>query len=453
MKRPLLCAVALAWLLVPLSAAAGSLLIEGVTVLDGSGAPAIEGASVLVEGERIARVQRGTLDAPGARRIAGGGGFLVPGLMDVHVHLAGGTRVGKDGLRKADADESRGIHALHSYLYSGVTTIYDAGNNPEFIFGLREREREGRIVAPRILATGGIVTYPESHGAFEGATLVTDWPGARPAVDAHLARGPDLVKFTYEERGWGLRPMIPRLPLPLLRRLVEYYNDRGVRSTVHVSGESRAREAIYAGVDTLAHPVIQGPVSDAFVRLMAARGTPMASTLTIGENYSRLAEHPEFLDEALYAATVPPEERRQLLEVDRPRYAADQWTWWMKLMTPVAQENLRRIVAAGGIVALGTDQSSGPAVHRELELLVAGGIPPLEALRIATLNAARFLGREATLGSIQEGKIADLLLVEADPREDIRNLRRIVQVVKAGQLVDRAALALPVNTRGRKARP
>ncbi|MFM7785755.1 MAG: amidohydrolase family protein [Gammaproteobacteria bacterium] len=259
------------------------------------------------------------------------------------------------------------------------------------------------------------------------------------------------MKFTYEERGWGLRPMIPRLPLPLLRHLIEYYNEHGVRSTVHVSGESRAREAIYAGVDTLAHPVIQGPVSDAFVKLMAARGTPMASTLTIGENYSRLAEHPEFLDEPLYAATVDAAERRQLMEVDRPRYAADQWTWWMKLMTPVAQENLRRIVAAGGIVALGTDQSSGPAVHRELELLVAGGIPPQDALRIATLNAARFLGRDATLGSIEEGKIADLLLVEADPRADIRNLRRIVQVVKAGVVVNRDALQLPVNA-GSKAR-
>lgn len=453
MRRSLLPGLLLALWLMPPGAGAASLLIENVTVLDGSGAPAIEGASVLVEGERIARVHRGTIGASVTQRIDGAGGFLVPGLMDVHVHLAGGTRVDKEGLRKAAVDNARGILALHSYLYSGVTTIYDAGNNPEFIFGLRERERAGRLVSPRILATGGIVTYPGSHGAFEGATLVDSWPQAIPSLDAHLARGPDLVKFTYEERGWGMRPMIPRLPRPLLRHLVEYYNDHGVRSTVHVSGELRAREAIYAGVDTLAHPVIQGPVSEAFVRLMAARGTPMASTLTIGENYSRLAEHPEFLDEPLYAATVDATERRQLLEVERPRYAADQWTWWMKLMTPVAQENLRRIVAAGGIVALGTDQSSGPAVHRELELLVAGGIPPVDALRIATLNAARFLGRETTLGSIHEGKIADLVLVEADPREDIRNLRRIVQVVKAGQLVDRAALQLPVNAKARERSP
>jgi imidazolonepropionase-like amidohydrolase len=96
-------------------------------------------------------------------------------------------------------------------------------------------------------------------------------------------------------------------------------------------------------------------------------------------------------------------------------------------------------------MALGTDQSNGPAVHRELELMAGGGVPPLNAIRIATLNSAVFLGRERDLGSIEEGKIADLVLLNADPLADINNMKRIDLVIKNGQIVDRSKLDLPVN--------
>ncbi len=117
----------------------------------------------------------------------------------------------------------------------------------------------------------------------------------------------------------------------------------------------------------------------------------------------------------------------------------------MKVMTPVCQENIRKVDAAGGIIALGTDQSGGTAVHRELELLVAGGIPTMNAIRIATLNSAIFLGRERDMGSVEEGKIADLVLLDANPLDDINNAKRIDMVVKGGHIIDRSKLDLPVN--------
>ena len=338
-----------------------------------------------------------------------------------------------------------GITALHSYLYSGVTSVFDCGNDPDHIFGLRADERSGKIVAPRIFATGGIVTYPGSHGSFEGATLVDSWPEARPLLDEHIARSPDVVKLTYEERGWGARPMIPRLPQELMEKIIEYYNDRGIRTTVHTSGETRAREAIYSGVDTLAHPIIQGPVSESFARLMGAKKIPMVTTLTIGENYSRLAEHPEYLDQPLYRATLQADEIERLKTEVQRDYDESSWTWWMKIMTPIAQENIRQVHAAGGRLVLGTDQTIGPAVHRELELIVAAGIEPLAAIRIATLNAAEFLGRSADLGSIEVGKLADMVLLAADPVADIDNAKRIEAVIKNGAIIDLAKLDLPVN--------
>jgi imidazolonepropionase-like amidohydrolase len=431
------------FLLVPiLHAQQSSIAIENVTLIDGTGRPAKPNTCVLVTGNRITTVAPCPIPVPaGARRINGTGKFLIPGLMDVHVHLRGGG--GFDA--KERLNERVGVRHLHSYIYSGVTTILDVGNNPDFIFALREEERTGKIVAPRVFAAGGIVTYPGSHGSGPFATLVDSWPQAIPKLDAHIARHPDMLKITYDEHGWGTRPMITLLPIDLMQHIIEYYNDRGVRSTAHASSEIRAREAIFAGIDTLAHPIIQGPVSDGFVKLMSARKIPMASTLTIGEGYSRLAEHPEFLDQPLYRATIEPEEIRRLKTEENAKQKENRWAWWMKIMTPVAQENLKKINAAGGVIALGTDQSLGPAVHRELELLVGGGITTLEAIRIATLNSAIFLGKAREMGSVAEGKLADLVLLDANPLEDINNAKQIDMVIKDGQIIDRGKLDLPLN--------
>ena len=130
----------------------------------------------------------------------------------------------------------------------------------------------------------------------------------------------------------------------------------------------------------------------------------------------------------------------------RARARENGRTGWMKVMTPIAQENLRRLHAVGkDIVVCGTDQFSGPAVHRELELLVEGGIPPADAIVTATRNAARFLGRLDDLGTIEPGKLADLVLLDADPTVSVDHLKRIVTVIKGGQIVDRLALDLPVT--------
>ena len=428
------------------NSAQAELLISNVTLIDGTGRPAISGASVLVENDRISRISREPLSAGNdVTLIDGTGKYLIPGLMDVHIHLRGGVEVTKDGLTTGSEDYAEGIQALHGYLYSGVTSVYDAGNLPDYIFGLRAMERSGEIKAPRIYAAGGILTYPGSHGSGPGAYLVDAWPDAIPVIDAHIERRPDMVKMTLEERGWGARPMITLLPVDLMKELTEYYNDHGIRATVHVSSELRARQAIYAGVDALAHPVIQGPVSDQFVQLLAAKKIPVATTLTIGENYSRLAEHPEFLDQPLYRAVLDADEIEDLQTAGSAKWQKETWTWWMKLMTPVAQENIRKIHAAGGVFALGSDQSSGPAVHREMELLVDAGISPTDVIKIATLNAARYLGVADQLGSIEEGKIADLVLLNGNPLDDINAAKQIDSVIKAGEVVAREELELPVN--------
>jgi imidazolonepropionase-like amidohydrolase len=423
-----------------------TLLFEHVTLIDGTGRPAKADSCILTAAGKIERVGACPISAPpGAQTIDGRGKFLIPGMMDVHIHLVGGRGSAQANNAARPGGDQTAIRALHSYLYSGFTTVLDLGNTPDFIFRMRDLERSGKIVAPRILAAGGVVTCPGGHGSGAGATLVESWPQGKSALDAAIARQPDMVKITYDEHGWGTRPMIPLLPVDLMEQVIRYYNLHGIRSTVHISNEIRAEEAIFAGVDTLAHPVIQGPISDSFVRLMRAKLIPEATTLTIGDSYSRIAEHPEFVDTGLYRDTMEPAEAQRIKTTESAAQKENRWAQWMRVMTPVAQENVRKLDAAGAIMALGTDQSSGPAGHRELELITGGGVPPLNAIRIATLNAARFLGRERDLGSIEEGKIADLVLLDADPIANINNAKRVNLVVKNGEIIDRSKLDLPVN--------
>jgi imidazolonepropionase-like amidohydrolase len=433
------------------SARAEGWAIEHVTLIDGLGHPAQKDMTVVVEGDRISAVGPSQLAAPprDAHRIDGRGRFLMPGLMDVHIHLRGGVDDPKD----AAAARAAAVPALAGFLYAGVTTVYDAGNQADVILPLRADERAGRILSPRIFATGNLITYPGSHGAAMAVT-VSDFEKDKAKLEKQLAeQQPDVIKLTLEEEGWGARPMIPLLPVPLMEEIIRWYNLHGVRSTVHVSSELRSEEAIYAGADSLAHPVIQAPVSDSFVKLMAAKKIPFASTLTIGENYSRLVEHPEFLDQALYVATFSAADRQALKTKVREEYRTRLWTAWMKLMTPVAMENIRKVHDAGGIVALGTDQSSGPATQRELELLAAAKIKPLEILTIATHNGAVLLGKADQLGSIEPGKLADLLMLSADPTADVENVKQIVFVMKAGQLVDESKLPLAGGPRPRRFTP
>lgn len=417
------------------------LVIRGVTLIDGTGRASVAGASVVIDGNKIKTAGAGVQAPAGARTIDGAGKFLIPGMIDAHVHLRGGRGAGASA-----ADQEReGIRALHSYLYAGVTTVFDAGSRPDYIMGLRAKEQSGAIVSPRILATGGTVASPNGHG---GPYNVEAWPGDRKLLDDHLATKPDLAKIGQDEHGWGTRPLINQLPVDLLEKIIRYYHSKGVRVIIHTSNEHNSLEAIYAGADTLAHPIIQAPMSEQYVKMMTVKRVPTVSTLTIGDNYSRLADHPEFLDQPLYQDTIEAAERQRLKTEESAKQKENRWASWMRVMTPVAQDNMKRLNDTGkDIVAAGTDQSSGPALHRELELLVGGGISPADAIVIATRNAARALGRLEDLGTIEAGKFADVVLLKADPTTDINNAKLVDTVIKNGQIIDRSKLDLPVNRR------
>jgi imidazolonepropionase-like amidohydrolase len=426
------------------AAPAETYTFEHVTVIDGRGSPPRPDTSVVVEGDRIASVIA-TRISPPARGVVidGRGKYLIPGMIDAHIHLRGPVPGVKTDSRAAEA-------ALASYIYEGFTTVADLGNQPEVILPMRAAERAGRIQAPRIFAAGNLLTYPGSKSD-ELAIRISDFEKDKGLLDQHIAeQQPDFLKLTYDENGWAGQPMQPLLPPALMGQIIQYYNARGIRALVHVTSERRSLEAIYAGADGLAHPVIQGPVSASFVKLMAAKKTPFATTLTIGDNYSRLVETPEFLDRADYATAFSAADRQVLRTAIRARYRGELLTAWRKLMLPTDEQNIVKIVNAGGVAALGTDQSSGAAAHREMQLLVMAGLKPAQVIQIATFNAAVFLGKSQELGSIEVGKLADLVLLNADPLAEIDSTEDIALVMKNGTVLDESRLPLAGGSQPRR---
>ncbi len=442
-----LCALTLLHLVVG-GVAAQTVSIENVTVIDGTGAPPLPNATVLIEGDRIAAVSAQPLVAPSAaRRIDGAGKYLIPGLIDTHIHLAGGRQgMVTEGRRALTMDLDTGIETLHGYLYSGVTSLYDSGNHAQFIFRLRADERAGRIVSPRIFATGAVVSFPEGYASGVGAVTVGSWADIAQ-LDELLAMEPDMVKFILDPQGWGLNTLKPSFPPDLLKRLVRYCQARGVRTTVHVSSEEHALQAMDAGVNALAHVMIRGRINDSFARVVAARRIPLSTTMTVYHNIARIAQEPEMFDAPLFVATLDAAERERQKTTERQRYIRSGMSGMFNVLVPFMRENIAKLYAAGAVLAAGTDRTFGPTLHQELATLVEAGVRPIDAIRMATLNAAVYLGREQDLGSITRGKLADLVLLDADPSVDIGNAQVIHAVLKAGVVIDRTQLRVPANAR------
>jgi imidazolonepropionase-like amidohydrolase len=419
----------------PLSAQ--SLLVKNVTLIDGTGAPSVVGASVLVEDGRFAKVANGDITAsPGATVVDGTGKFLMPGIIDSHIHLPGG-RAGA-GNREMVIDRPFGLKSLAAYLYSGVTAFYDSGNNAEYIYQMREDERAGRILSPRIYATVSLIAPPEGHGCCAGGTVVNDYEDGVKKLDALFKMKPDLLKFTRERRGMGpVGRNIPLLEQDLMNKLVAYAHENDIRTTVHVSELALARESIEAGADAFAHTVYLDEANKDFADIVADRGIILSTTMT------RIEADTSFLDDPLFVATIPEDARREIRASER--FNGSPYTGWLSSLRPAIMKNIKTLHDAGVILAMGTDRSLGPFPHQELRVIVESGISPIEAIRMGTLNAAAYIGVANEIGSIEEGKLADMLLLNADPTVDISNTMEIHSVYKGGVWIDRAALDVPAN--------
>ena len=472
MARRLVLALACALLLArPVPAAEPALAIVGATVIPGfnpgtgTGAGPLADATVVVEGARIAALGAAAAVAvpAGARIIDGRGLWLIPGLIDAHVHLANSaglysspSNLDLRAIRDYQTDELARVRAalpatLLRYLASGVTAVVDRGGPA---WSLEIRALADTVPAPRVALSGPMLaTYRQA--AFLGELAHGRWirtpEEARAEVRANVRAGVDLIKIHFLPRVGGLAS-----DLAWARAAIDEAHAQGLKVCVHATQLALARALVEAGADQLVHSIDDAPVDDALVALLAERGTVYVTTLLVYEGYrevflrgldysdiERRLGDPQVVETLDDIAWIDDRHLPPWLKADHPARgartaSAAAWPHWaVSDVRAIQGQNLRRLAAAGVTIAAGTDAGTignlhGPALHRELELMAEAGLAPLQVLKAATLGGAAALGRSADLGSIAPGKLADMVLLEADPLADIRNTRQIRAVIKDG---------------------
>ena len=437
--------------------------LTGATVWDGTGADPIPDAVVLIEGDHIRAVgPRGAVRIPRQAAVEDlGGAFIVPGLIDAHVHFfqTGGlyTRpdiLGLGAQRSYAEDQAHARAALEAtfarYLASGVTAVVDVGG-PYWNFEVRDLARRSPA-APRVAVAGPLIsTVARSQLDLGDPPIIQahDAEEARALARAQLERHPDLLKVWYivdPER--GLEP-----GRPILEAVVVEGHAAGVRVMVHATELETARAAVTAGADLLAHSIDDRPVDPAFLDLLAERGVPVIGTLVVYEGYAEVLGQAVALSPG-EARLGDPWVRRtwselavaDLTEEVRAKNAARIER--LQVRGPMMAANLAALQAAGIPVAAGTDAGNigtlhGPSLHRELELMHLAGLSPRDALLAATRDAARVFAAEPDIGTLEPGKLADLLVLDADPLADLANLQRLRRVVLGGRDLDPGALVPP----------
>jgi imidazolonepropionase-like amidohydrolase len=387
---------------------AGSYVLAGGTIVDGTGRPPIPDGAIVVRDGRIAAVgPRAAIDAPRTLPVVRvDGKTILPGLWDMHTHVTQ-------------------IEWAPVYLAAGVTTARDMGNEFEFITTLRDAVASGRTLGPRLLLAG----------------LVDG--GGPDAFGVYYATSPDEAKAAvekYHRAGFQQIKIYSLVTAPIVAAICAEAHRLGMTVTGHVPNGMTIEQAVEAGMDHIAHLPIRGeagtPDVTRTVLLLKAHQTVMDPT----QSWNELLGH---------AAGTPIAQFQPGVEKIPPplnRLFSNAGTAGIDAATARARlERGLRIVRAlhdaGVPVVAGTDEGiPGHSVHREIELYVEAGFTPMEAIQAATIVSARAMKLDAELGTIEPGKRADLIVLDANPLDRIQNIRGVRWTVRDGRLYDAGRL-------------
>lgn len=388
--------------------ASGTVAFVGATLIDGTGRAPVADAVVLVAGGHI--VAAGTRDAVaiprGTKRVDVAGRTIMPGLWDMHSHVMQ-------------------MEWAPVYLAAGVTTVRDMGNNLYFIVPFRAAIDSGRIIGPRLLLAG--LVDGGGPNAFGAVTATTP------------AEGRAVVR-RYHELGFEQMKLYDLLSADVVGAIVAEAHRLGMTVTGHVPRALGLLASIDSGMDQIAHLQIRGDSSAdsvrAQIRALRAHGTVVDPTAAWGELLGHSTAEP-VSDFIPGVANLPPVLAQRVRAMGNA--TIDTATGHARLRRTLGV--LRALHDAGVPLVPGTDEGvPGYSVYRELELYLAAGIPPMDALRTATAGSARAMGMQGRIGTIEPGKQADLIVLDGNPLDAIRNLQRVRMVMTRGVLYRSADL-------------
>jgi imidazolonepropionase-like amidohydrolase len=446
--------------------------LVGGTLIDGTGGAPVNDAVVLIDGDRIqcagSSSDCGVADS--ARLIDVSGRWITPGIVDAHVHYD--QTAWGDG--RPDALDVRSLYPFEAvefrqrtmperyfraYLCSGVTATFDVGGFP-WTWTLRERVR-GDTFAPHVAVAGPFISHvsppkwvlPAERRVIE----LNDEESGRAGVRYLAANHTDAVKV------WFLKPSA-EMREQLDARLYAVGDEArtyGVQMLVHATTLREAKVALRAGARVLVHSVQDEAVDEEFIGLLTdpAREVIYMPTLVVRSGYVKMYESvltgeppPEVddpnrcVDQDTLAKIAQSAESGQFGRFDRERLDAyaDRAAKAYELMVG----NLMAVHEAGATIAMGTDAGNpltvtGPSIHAEMEAMQAAGMPAMDVIAAATLNGARAMQRESEIGTVEAGKIADLLVLGADPSQDVANFRQLEAVVRGGRFHTQVSLQRP----------
>lgn len=404
--------------------AAAATLIHAGTLIDGRADRALGPATIVVEDRHITAVERGFREpGPGDALIDLSGATVLPGLMDMHVHLTSEQRPGSyiDRFTLNPPQYTlRAVVNARRTLEAGFTTVRDLGDRDLVTVALRDAVARGEVVGPRILAAGKSIATTGGHAdpTSGWAVAIAGDPGpregvingaaeARKAVRQRYKDGADLIKVTATGGVLSLAVsgQNPQFADDELAAIVATARDYGFHVAAHAHGAEGMKRAIRAGVHSIEHGTY---MDDEVIALMKRHGTWYVPTIFAGRFVAEMAEVDGYFP-----------------DIVRPKAAA---------IGPQIQDSFARAHRAGVKIVFGTDCGVSPHGQnaREFGFMVEAGMAPMDAIRSATSVAAGFLGLEDRLGTVESGKLADLIAVDGDPLADITRLEAVRFVMKEG---------------------
>ncbi len=428
-------------LLSPAAAPGQTKILENFTLIDGTGRPAVAGAALVVRDGRIEYAgPKSAMKAPAdAERIDLTGKYVMPGLIDLHVHLGNVKGLVQDPKFFTRDNLNQQLRTYASY---GVTAVVSMGADPDLIYQVRAEQRAGRPSVARIFTAGRGFTgkggYPVSAPGMKGVPFeVETVEDVRKAVAQLADKRVDVVKIWVDDH-LGKEP---KISMDLCRAIIAEAHKRGLKAAAHMFYLEDAKQLVQAGVDALAHSVRDRPVDQELIRLMKQRGTWQIPTLTREVSTFVYATPHPFLDDPFFTRSVPKDVIATLKSAEyRTKLQADPNLGRYEEFLATAKKNLKALSDAGVRIGFGTDTGpparfSGYFDHWEMELMAELGMTPMEILRSATGRAAEYLGAR-DLGTLEKGKWADLVVLGANPLDNIRNTRSIEMVWIAGNRAD-----------------